>query len=241
MKACALCKGTGFTIKLDPATKEETAYPCDCFMDRAKKDYLERKLISSYIPIKYRDYTIESYLSMKFDGTLAEAHEPQIAELKKILNNTKEFTDKYDALWIWGRAANAGHTSLAVALCKKFLENGYKVRYIRMQDLLDAFTNFKEKSDYFHSLEQYNVYFIDDAFDTTRCIVTGDYTNIHLYNWISSALSDKKYFICTSKVPVSRIDKVFEQSKNLFLRSCLSLEFQGSFSKFTSAEQMGKL
>ena len=102
---------------------------------------------------------------------------------------------------------------------------------MRMQDLVSAFTDFESKKDFFTYLEKFDVYLLDDAFDANRCIVPGDYTNIHLFNWMSAAMSNKKHFICTSKVDIVQISDKFEQSKHLLLKSRLSLEFHGTLKR----------
>jgi len=232
MSRCLKCGGSGFKIKYDPETKEDTAYPCNCRLDREKKDTIRTKLVRACIPPKYWEYDLDNY-SNCFVGNsvIQDANSFNINKLKGIIDDPTYFIENYDVLWIWGTTPNAGHTSLAVILATSLLEHKYKVRFLRMQDLIASFTDFEEKKDFFKYLEGFDFYLIDDAFDSNRCIASGDYTRIQLFNWLSTAVSNNKKFICTSKVDIPKIDKQFEQSKNVLLKSYISMEFQGVIKK----------
>jgi len=230
MSRCSKCKGSGFEIRYDPETKEDTAYPCECRLEREKRDSIRTKLVKACIPPKYWEYDIENY-STCFTSAMQKANEVSIDKLKGMISNPAEFIENYDVLWIWGEHPNAGHTSLAIILATELLKHKYKVRYLRMQELISAFTDFDKRKEFFSYLDGFDSYLIDDAFDSTRCIASGDYSRIHLFNWLSTALSNKKHFICTSKVDIPQIDKLYEQSKNVLLKSYLSLNFQGTIKK----------
>jgi len=232
MSRCSICGGSTWIIRFNPETKEDTAYPCECRLERDKRDSIRSKLVKAEIPPKYWEYTLDNYLTLPIGGSIVtNANTVSIRKLQSFINTPKDFLDDINVLWIWGRNPNAGHTSLAVIFAVELLKKGSKVRFIKMQDLISAFTDFDDKKDFFRQLDSFDVYLIDDAFDTSRCTAAGEYSRIHLYNWISSAISYDKHFICTSKVDIPQIDKQFEQSKNVLLKSRISLEFQGTVKK----------
>lgn len=232
MSRCSKCNGSTWIIRFNPETKEDTAYPCDCRLERDKQNNMRSKLIKAGIPPEYWEYTLDNYITLPLgNSVLATIKDTSINKLREYMETPKKFIDNFSVLWIWGRNPNAGHTSLAVILAVELLKKGNKVRFIKMQDLISAFTDFENKKDYFKQLESFDVYLIDDAFDTARCTASGEYSRIHLYNWLSTAISYGKCFICTSKIEISQIDKQFEQSKNVLLKSRVSLEFQGMIKK----------
>jgi len=228
-KRCPQCKGSGFIIKEDPVTKEHKGYPCDCRIARDEQDRLYVKLISADIPNEYWEYTFENYLSLPIGTSLTQkANKDKLDLFKSLLDDPNKFMNEYKVLWIWGPHANACHTSLAVMLATELLKNNFKVKFITMQRLADAFVDFNDKKEYFKNLETADVLVIDDAFDSTRCSISGEYTKIHLFNWIRDALTANKKIICTSKVKVDQIDVAFSQSKNLLQKYARELEIQGS-------------
>ena len=232
MSRCQLCNGKGFTIRFNPETKEDTAYPCECWLKRNEDTHRKTMLIKACIPPKYWEYSLETYLMLPWgESVVTSANAPNIRKLRKLIEDKNErlaFLKEFNVLWIWGRCPNAGHTSLAVILAIELLKHKHKVRFIRMQDLIAAFTDFDNKKEFFKNLENFDIYLLDDAFDENRCIVSGDYTNINVYNWLSVAISNKKHFICTSKIDIPQIGEKFEQSKHVLLKARVSLEIQGT-------------
>jgi DNA replication protein DnaC len=236
MSHCELCHGKGFTIRFNSETKEDTAYPCECWLKRDEESYRKNMLVKAHIPQKYWDYSLENYQSCPLENSdIKEANRPSVEKMDEFIKDPKKFLSNYSVLWIWGKQPNAGHTALAIMLARELLnlKNRRRVRFIRMQELLSEFTNFEEKKEFFKNFEKFDIYLLDDAFDTTRCIASGEYTRIHLYNWLNSVISNKKYLICTSKIPITQIDVQFEQSKNLLLKPGVpcSLEFQGTIQR----------
>jgi len=232
MSRCLVCHGSGWAIRYNEKNKQDESEPCECRRERDERDAFRTKLVKACIPPEYWEYTLENYLTLPLgDSIVNKANALSVYELRKYMTDPLLFLNSYNVLWIWGRKPNAGHTSLAVIFAVELLKNKYKVRFMRMQDLVSAFTDFESKKDFFTYLEKFDVYLLDDAFDANRCIVPGDYTNIHLFNWMSAAMSNKKHFICTSKVDIVQISDKFEQSKHLLLKSRLSLEFHGTLKR----------
>ena len=225
---CEKCKGSGFVIKKNPETQEETGYPCACRLDRDERDLLHRRLVSADIPPEFWEYTFENYLSLPISSILRTDNKPRLEIFKGFLDNPNTFLDRYKVLWIWGRDTSACHTSLAVIFATELLRKNHRIKFLSMQRFLDAFTNFDEKSEYFKALSSANGYILDDAFDTNRIVAKGEYTIIHLYNWLKDELTKGKYFICTSKIDVPEIDIKFAQSRNLLLKYSVSIEIKGT-------------
>jgi len=235
MKRCDKCYGSGFVIKLNEATGEEEGVPCDCRLDREEQDIMRKKLISADIEPKFWDYTFENYLSVIATQpvSIRNSNKKNVETFKTILDNPDLFIKNkdYGVLWIWGTDDHAGHTSLAVILATEILKKNHSVRFLKMQSLLAAFTNFDTKVEFFKDLNTAQVFILDNAFDPNRCTVKGEYTIIHLYNWLSDIMSADKKIICTSKIPMEQIDKQFQQSKNLMIQYGYELEFKGSIPK----------
>jgi DNA replication protein DnaC len=229
IKRCLDCKGSGFIIKEDPETGERKGFPCHCRLVRDEQNRLHVKLISADIPNEYWDYTFENYLSLPVGNSLTQkANKDKLDLFKTLLDDPGKFMQEYKVLWIWGPHQNACHTSLAVMLATELLKKNFKVKFITMQRLADAFINFDDKKEYFKNLENADVLVIDDAFDSTRCSISGEYTRIHLFNWLRDILTANKRLICTSKVKVDQIDVAFAQSKGLLQKYAKELELQGS-------------
>jgi hypothetical protein len=171
---------------------------------------------------------MEEYLKQplpKGDNSLS------IETLQEYLDDPDKFLSSYNVLWIWGTGTSAGHTTLAVLLATELLKKGHTVKFIDMQRLLDAFTEFDKKTEYFDSIKDFDVYLLDDIFTPKRNFVRGEYTLAHLYSWLKKLLVDDKHFICTSKVALPDVDIVYDQSKDLLRKYSISLEFRGSLLK----------
>jgi DNA replication protein DnaC len=240
MPKCTICNDSTFIRKV--VDGEEIWVPCEC---RRKKDadmIMESRLTHANIRKSLRGYTFDDYLrlSQQLPPSIIDFNKPRIEILKSFINNPKEFLNKYQALWIWGKDSCSGHTSLIVIFGIELLKLGYKVRFIEMQQLLDAFVQFDEKNLYFNELSKFNVYIIDDIFDTSRMIAKGKYTQIHLFQFLNTALNDGKHFIMSSNIPISQISEEFEQSKLILERSNAQLELRGSFSTILSMESILK-
>lgn len=228
MSRCLVCGGSGFLIKPDETTGEMKGYPCECRKERDEKNLLQSRLISADIPVVHWKYTLDNYLSLPLGSSeIKEANKGSVDTLRSYLGDPSLFLDNYSVLWIWGRKANAGHTTLAVILATELLKRNKKVKFLGIQNFLNTFTDFEGRKEYYASLEKYEVFILDNIFSPGRCIAKGEYTTIHLFNWLNDTLSAGKHLICTSKIPLVEVDKTFEQSKNLLLKNSKSLHFQG--------------
>jgi len=231
MAKCPECNGSGFILKKDKYD-EDVWSPCECRKKREAEVSTEIKFTEANIRKSLRRYTFEDYLKYPFKRKDKLHNAPQIKEFQNYLENPSDFLDNYSVLWIWGTDANAGHTTLASILGIKLLEFGYKVRFLEIQHLIEAFTKFDEKEVFFTELKKFDIYIINDAFDVDRGHVGGKYSQVHLYQFINDALIDGKHFIMTSNRLVRDIDKGdlkdFEQSKIIISRSVKQLEFRGS-------------
>ena len=239
---CKICNGESFIIKhIHPDTGEElvdkddptgvdTAFPCTCRLEKDERDILKSKLIGASVPISYWDFTYDGYLKksmLALDHNIYQKNIKNLDLYKDYLANPKLFLDSYRVLWIHGDDDNSGHTVLAVLLIKELLKLKYKVRFIKMNDLLNIFTDFERKQNKLEELNSVDIYLLDDAFDVTKCIASGEYTKIHMFNWLDSVLSSGKHLVCTSNVPIQDINTTFGHCKNILLRSSTQLKLSG--------------
>lgn len=224
---CKICHGRTF-IK-----DEETDMwkPCKCRLVQDKEDLLNLKLKNTYIPRHYTQHTIESYRKLIRPDSFVK-NKDSIDILESIIKDPNLFLDNYKVLWIWGKDPNAGHTTFSVMVGVALIEAGYKVRFIEMQTLVNNFTNFEGKEQFFGDLARYDVYIIDDAFDNTRASVSDGYGRVQMFQFINNAFNSDKYFIMTSNIPLNSIssekDNKYEQCRIILQRSLLSLELSGT-------------
>ena len=230
--SCKICKGMGFLFREEGT--ETVAYPCTCRKEYDKKKEIEIKYIDAGIPKKFWYYTMDSYKKLPFPPKVRDENATSISTIESIIEDPKKLINGYRVLWIYGRDDNSGHTSLAIILGKELIEKHYKVKFIYMQNLIDAFVKFNEKQTYFKDLESYNVYIIDDAFDTSRSFISGDYTRVQLFNWINDALDKEKSFICTSNTEVDKLDTIYSQIQTILKRNIKELRLNGSVTTRTS-------
>ena len=232
MKKCAECNGSGFIIKYNETTKEDEAVPCVCRLEREERDLIRTKLISAGVETKYWEYTFDNYLSL-IDKKAKSDNQVSIDTFRVLIEDPIKFMKSldYGVLWIWGRSPTAGHTSLATMLATEILKKNYSARFLTMQNLLAAFTTFDTKVEFFKDLSLASFYILDNAFDSNRCSAKGEYTIIHLYNWLNDVLSSGKKIICASKIPIREIDIQFQQSKSLLLSYGYEIEFKGEIVK----------
>lgn len=224
---CPKCHGSSFILKKNEYG-EDVWYPCECRIKKDQEALLEAKLTDANIRKNQRMYTFDDYASINFSNEIKKFNQPQIERYTSILDNPQTFIENFSTLWLWGSDPNAGHTTLAIILGIELIKKDHKVRFIKMQDLLDAFTEFDKKSDYFQDLERFTIYIIDNAFVKDRSIATGEYTRVHLFNFIETALEKDKHFIMTSDRHVDEIDTNFDQVRMLLKRRVLELELRGS-------------
>jgi DNA replication protein DnaC len=237
MAKCQKCGGSSFILKVNEAG-EEIWSPCECRIVKDREMLLESKLTDANIKKKFRMYTLQDYLSMPFSKVIKTFNEPQVNILREYINDPDKFIDNVQTLWIWGKDPNAGHTTLSIILGIALIKAGYKVRFFRMQNLLDAFVEFDNKTAYFTDLKKFDVYIVDDAFVTDRSIVSGKYTRAHLFNFIDTALGEDKHFIMTSDRLVDGIGSDFEQIRVILKRSLLELELKGSIIEVKHKEKI---
>ena len=239
---CKICNGESFIIKhIHPDTGEEladkddstgvdTAFPCECRLEKDKIDILKNKLIGASIPMSYWKFTYDGYLQksiLKLDYNIRQKSVESLDLYKGYLIDPKSFLDSFRVLWIYGSDDNSGHTTLAVIFIKELLKLSYKVKFIKMNDLLSIFIDFDKKQSKLDDLNTANIYLLDDAFDVTKCITSSAYTKINMYNWLDFALSNGKYFICTSNVSIQDIDETFGHCQNILSRSAEQLKILG--------------
>jgi len=224
---CPICKGKTFVRD----SEEDAWKPCECRIKKDTEDLLDLKIKNTFIPKHYTKYTLESYKKLVRPDDL-EKNQEQLMIMEKIVDNPRLFLDNYRVLWIWGSDSNSGHTTFAVMAGLALIDSGYKVRFVEMQALVNNFTNFDTKEQFFGDLSRYDVYIIDDAFDSTRTAVSDGYGRVQLFQFINSAFNNDKYFIMTSNIPLNSIsstdDNKYEQCRIILQRSILSLEFSGT-------------
>ena len=231
---CSICNDTTFTSSEKDG--ETIAIACVCRKERLVKAGLEKKLIESHVPRKFWGCTIEDYfrISKKFLSLEDQnANKNNIEIIRSYIERPDIIIErKLQVIWIWGTDlhCNSCHTTLAVLLGIACMKINVSVRFISMQNLLNALINFEEKEVFFKEFNKYKVFIIDDAFDGSRCIASGNYTQIHLFNWFNDAMNARKILICTSNTPLKNVDAIYEQSKIILSRDAQELEIVGSFS-----------
>jgi DNA replication protein DnaC len=232
MTKCNICNGFGFILRTDKYG-EDVWSPCECRKQQDGDRAWDYKLTAANIPKLFRNYTFENYLALPFSAEVRRFNAPQVEKLKTIKEDPQSFFDKYKTLWIWGKDVNSGHTTLAIILGMRLIELGSKVRFIRIQTLLDAFVKaFKDplQTAYLEELKNFDVYIIDDAFDLSSSTVGGQYTQTHLFQFIDEAISQDKHFIMTSNINVADIPEDFSRSRTVLSRSIYCLELRGTIS-----------
>lgn len=228
-----ICGGTGFTPVIS-ATGEQEFTPCKCRLERIQKESLRKKRIEARIPVRYWDYSFDNYkaLAKMLEPKLLPAVIASNAEYLKVLenyiDNPQKLLEGPQVLWIWGTDDNACHTTLATVLADSLLKVNAKVLFLEFYKLMEMFTNFSSRSEYFQQLQGYQVYILDDAFDTTRCNPT-NYKQSQLFGFVNDLLNDNKHIICTSNISAKSIDNIFSQLRIIINRSVEEVRLQGSF------------
>jgi hypothetical protein len=227
-----ICTGIGFIFKENSVTKEVEAVPCECRLERDSQideERSRRKLLDAGISPVFWNRTLDSYKQLNLGSSMIrQANLGCISMLEEFMQEPEKLLSNYNTLWIWSSMGNAGCTSLAVILAMEFIKKNYKVRFLTMQSLLNAFIEFDDKKIYFKELDQAQIYFLDSVFVEGRCSVRGEYTGVQLYNWLNDTLLKDKRFVCTSRVPLSKVDKLYEHSAGIFKKQVISLEIQGT-------------
>jgi len=244
MLKCNVCEDKGFLLKKvmydddgnkvvlrDNATsyEEEVWFPCECRKKQDKEVALDYKLTEAGIHKSLCKYTFDDYIKIPFPPDVKKFNQSQVDVLTTIMNDPIEFFTDNNVLWLWGSDDNSGHTTLAATLGIKLIEKKFSVRFLKMQTLLDAFTDFDDK-EYLEKLKGYKFYIIDDAFDLDSVTVGGPYTQVHLFQFIDNALLEDSKFIMTSRENIINIPEEFHRSGTVLRRSFSSLELRGDIS-----------
>jgi chromosomal replication initiation ATPase DnaA len=229
-----LCNGTGF-IPIISESGEQEFKPCKCRIERSQKESLKKKRIDARIPVRYWDYSFDNYkrlakmLEPKLTPAILTQNQENIKILEDYINNPHKLLESSQVLWIWGSDDNACHTTLATILAESLLKINTKVLFLEFYRLMEMFTNFTTKSEYFQQLQGYQVYVIDDAFDITRANATS-YKQAQLFGFLNDLLNENVHLICTSNISAKSIDPIFSQLKIIINRSIEEVRLQGSFS-----------
>lgn len=228
-----LCNGTGF-IPVISESGEQEFKPCNCRLEKAKNDSIKKKRIEARIPVRYWNYTFDNYkklakmLEPKLTPTIVSANTEYLSILENYIISPEKLLEGPQVHWIWGTDDNACHTTLATILSDSLLKANVKVLFLEFYKLMEMFTNFSSKSEYFQQLQGYQVYILDDAFDTTRANAT-NYKQSQLFGFINDLLNENRHLICTSNISPKNIDNIFSQLKIIINRSVEEIRIQGSF------------
>ena len=229
---CPKCKDDGFKFEENSETKEMEAIPCDCrkAYDTKKIEYaLHKKYEAAGISSSFWKYTFDSFKFCPI-GNLAtqKINANQINILKAHAQDPESFFSKYSTLWLYSSLGNAGCTTLAICFGMELIRQKYIVRFVTMQKLLNAFVEFDDKKNFFQDINKADVFILDNVFVGERCSIRGEYTAVQLYDWLNNALLDGKKFICTSRVPLDRVDKTYENSVGIFKKHPFTIEIHGT-------------
>jgi chromosomal replication initiation ATPase DnaA len=225
-----ICSGDGFIIK-EADNGEMVAAPCQCRIERDKVSKFDAHVIAAKIPRAFlltAETSLTAYKSIPFDRVVSNHNAPQISLLESIIVNPLDFFKKTQMLWIWGKDDNSGHSSFAVMVGVALIKSGVKLRFISMQELLNAFTSFDSKTEFFNDLDSHNYFIIDDAFDVTRSHASGEYTKVHLFNWLNTSINNNKKFICTSNVAPGMVDVTYANCRAVLARTAFPVEIRGN-------------
>lgn len=239
MYKCQNCKDLGFVTKKNK-WREEVAHVCNCRKQKDIEMILETKLIEANINKRFSRFTFEDYCNLPFSDNIKKFNNPQVNKLQEFVTEPGKILEAEQVLWLWGRDPNAGHTTLAVILAVALIKSGYRVKFFKMQDLVDAFFEFDKKAAYFADLKKFDVYILDDAFVADRSAIRGQYTKAHLFNFIDNSLTEDKHFIMTSDKLVESVGSDFNEIKMVLKRSLLELEFRGSIIEVKEEEEKKK-
>ena len=226
MIKCIECGDLGFiTVKIDG---EEISKVCKCRRQWDEGFFLKKHVSDAGIQHQFLNYKIEDYLQVPFKKEIKLYNEVQTSILEGFIKNPEEFINNYQILWIWGEDPNAGHTTLANMLGISLIKAKYRIKFIKMQHLVNEFYNLDKRDSYVTGLMKFDVYIIDDAFVPGRVKISGEYTKTHLFNFIDDGLSCGKHFIMTSDRLVNDLSTDLGEIKIIMQRSLLELELRGS-------------
>ena len=206
------CKGTGFIEMLD-ASGEEVFGVCQCRKDKENTIDMKEKFIGAFFPLKLVNYSFDSFIELcrlYNPGTsVAATNEINLATLKRYIDKPDEFLNERDVIWIKGDH-RSGKTSLALALGKSLLMHNKRVRYIVIEQLCKMFKSFNS-DDYsarIAAFEKFDVYIIDDIFDSASIMSMSKYDYQQLYSFVKLGLLDNKKFIFISNHSLNELDKL---------------------------------
>jgi hypothetical protein len=224
---CSICQDFGFTKSVEDG--EEIWSMCECKKKKETEEVESRKLVEAYIPKEYWEYTMEDYLKIPLMKQVREFNAPSIEIIKSCVNSPGYFIDNYKILWIWGPDINSCHTTLSVIIGKSLISQGKKIRFIKMQSLIDMFMKDFENKESTANLMKYDVIILDDALDVSRCFISEktNYTKILIFNFLTSFINEGKKFICTSNTDISGIDNRFNEIRTILLRYAFPIEIRG--------------
>jgi DNA replication protein DnaC len=230
--SCDICKGKGFLLK--EIDGEAVWSMCECQRAKNKYDIITRKLIDAGIPKEFWEINFEFYNELPFPPAITETNEKNLKLIEQFLNNPEHYFKSYRLLWIWGKDDNAGHSSIAAILGKKFIEKGYTVKFFRMANLINHFIT-KNNKDIIDYIQDVDLLIIDDALDVSRAPLNTklSYVTSLLFNFFSEALSNDVNMICTSNSLLAGVDDTYREVKTLFSRYIYELEIRGNIIKYT--------
>jgi DNA replication protein DnaC len=229
---CPVCKGKTFIFVEGIDGEEDIWKPCDCRIKLTSEMILKYQLEESSIPGIYIRYTVDNVFKNKLQGIYQKVNKESFEFIKLCVDNTDNFIGRYSTLWIWGIDPNAGHTTLACNIGMALIRKGYKVKFIKMQKLVDMFMQFETKESFFNNFEKYDVYILDDTFVQNRSSDIKQYSFSHFFNFIDESLNKNKHFIMTSDRNLMQVEdlsnKKLEEFRILLLRSIKTLEVRDS-------------
>lgn len=240
---CPDCRGTGMRYVDDLKAVDYTyvdeegklIYPqlaemCDCIKPRELKKAKKAKLKEANFPESIVDPIVEGTYSYETYFTYLKRFSMKLVnegknEYEEFLNNPNSMLNE-KFIWLWGVDDNIGHTSLALLLGMKLVELKVKVKFIKMNDLLQVFHDFENKAETLANISRASVIILDDAFDTSRCFVGKGFTQISLFNWMDTMVANKKLFICTSNIAINSIANEYRECKCILLRQNKEIEIK---------------
>ncbi|MBQ6503494.1 MAG: ATP-binding protein [Flexilinea sp.] len=202
---CPICHGTGFVIR---GGNEEpgsgTMTPCEC---RVRMFEFDRKKVNANVS------NMQGYEKMTFDSFIIPSEESnefwpeERLKLEEALYEAKHFAANPKKWLFYTGIYGTGKTHLAAAIANYALENGYRIIFQPVPDLLDELrSSYNNKNDsYEETIERIKsipLLILDDlgAQNTT------DWAEEKLYQIFNYRYVNKLPTVITSNVGLSKID-----------------------------------
>lgn len=175
---CALCEGTGFTVRTNKAGVE-MAVPCACRAERRNAALLER----AQIPKKYAGCEFDNFAFLNEDDQVR-------SELSFIHSMVESYSRQFPGtcdphgLLLWG-TNGIGKTHLAVAASRTLLSRGFDGLFINYQELLRVI-----RAGYDQPFGNSYAEDVLRPIDEAEVLLVDDLGSNRVTNWVEDTITD---------------------------------------------------